>query len=121
MEITDTLLDLSILNDLERRLGRERIGKVLAAQLVNGAALSRELIALEAAPDRVRIRALAHQVAGSSGSIGLIGVSRLAASLEDAALIETESELRARMAALRARLEESEQRLIGQYPDIGPS
>jgi hypothetical protein len=56
-------------------------------------------------------------MAGSTGSIGLIGVSRQAAALEDVALTDSEAELRTRMTTLRLSLEESQRRLISQYPE----
>ncbi|HVJ52014.1 MAG TPA: Hpt domain-containing protein [Aliidongia sp.] len=118
--MSDTLLDLAILNELERRLGRERVAKVLTVQLANGIEQSRRLEALEAALDRPQIKAIAHQMAGSSGSIGLLGLSREAAALEDAASIRSEAELRELMSGLRACLDESQRRLVEQYPEIGP-
>jgi HPt (histidine-containing phosphotransfer) domain-containing protein len=117
--MTDALLDLSILSELERRLGRDRIGKVLAVQLTSGAELGQRLAVLEEAPDRMRIKALAHQMAGSSGSIGLVAVNRQAKALEDAAMADSEAELCVRMAALRACLGETQRLLVSQYPEIG--
>ena len=70
--MTDALLDPSILDELERRLGRERLCKVLAVQLSNGRDLGQRLAALEGTLDRMQLRALAHQMAGSAGSIGLL-------------------------------------------------
>ncbi len=80
--MSDALLDETILTILEQRLGRERVAKVVAAQLSHGAELLRELTALETAPDRARIKAIAHQMAGSSGSIGLTSLGETAADLE---------------------------------------
>lgn len=80
--MSDALLDETILKILEQRLGRERVAKVVAAQLSHGAELLRELSALETAPDRARIKAIAHQMAGSSGSIGLTSLGETAANLE---------------------------------------
>jgi HPt (histidine-containing phosphotransfer) domain-containing protein len=80
--MSDALLDQTILNILEQRLGRDRVAKVVAAQLSHGAELLRELTALEQAPDRARIRAITHQMAGSSGSIGLTSLGQTAADLE---------------------------------------
>lgn len=80
--MSDALLDRTILNMLEQRLGRERVAKVVAAQLSHGAELLQELTAMESAPDRARIKAIAHQMAGSSGSIGLASLGQTAADLE---------------------------------------
>jgi len=80
--MSDALLDQTILNILEQRLGRDRVAKVVAAQLSHGAELLRELTALEQTPDRARIKAIAHQMAGSSGSIGLTSLGQTAADLE---------------------------------------
>lgn len=80
--MSDALLDQTILDSLERRLGRDRVAKVVAAQLSHGAELLRELTTLEQAPDRARIKAVAHQMAGSSGSIGLTRLGQTAADLE---------------------------------------
>ena len=80
--MSDALLDQTILTILEQRLGRDRVAKVVAAQLSHGVELLRELTALEQTPDRARIKAIAHQMAGSSGSIGLISLGETAAELE---------------------------------------
>ena len=80
--MSDALLDQTILNILEQRLGRDRVAKVVAAQLSHGAQLMRELAELERAPDAARIRAIAHQIAGSSGSIGLVSLGKTAGDIE---------------------------------------
>ena len=80
--MSDVVLDQTILSILEQRLGRDRVVKVVAAQLSHGAELLEALVALEQAPDRDRIRAIAHQMAGSSGSIGLTRLGEMAGTLE---------------------------------------
>jgi len=80
--MSEPVLDLAILTELERRLGRERILKVVSAQITNGRDMARRFAALELAPDAALLKALAHQIAGSSGSIGLARLSTLAASVE---------------------------------------
>ena len=80
--MTDGILDQTILGILEQRLGRERVAKVVAAQLTHGVEQLATLTALEQAPDRARIRAIAHQIAGSSGSIGLVRLGETAGVVE---------------------------------------
>ncbi len=120
-EMTDALLDPSILDELERRLGRERLCKVLAVQLSNGRDLGQRLAALEGTLDRMQLRALAHQMAGSSGSIGLVGLSRQAKALENAALGEPDDEIRSLIVGLRASLDQSQQALGARYPELPPA
>ena len=117
-EMMDALLDSSILDELERRLGRERLCKVLAVQLSNGRDLGQRLAALEGALDRVQLRALAHQMAGSTGSIGLVGLSRQAKALEGAALDEPDDEVRTLIIGLRATLDLSQRELVARYPEL---
>ena len=112
------LLDLVTLTELEKRLGRERIMRVVAAQIANARDLVKRLTELEAAPDAAQIKALAHQIAGSSGSIGLLHLSDTAVALEtDAGAVEP-SALSGRVRGLRECLEESEAVLRRQFPEL---
>lgn len=118
--MSDTLLDRTILNILEQRLGRDRVAKVVAAQLSHGAELLRELTALEQAPDRARIRAIAHQMAGSSGSIGLTDLGQTAADLEMLAIDLPEDGLRDAVRRLTSLMRTSFARLTEIYPESAP-
>ena len=80
----EPVLDLTTLTALEGRLGRERVARVVAAQLTNGRDVARRLGAFELAPDAAAVKSLAHQLAGSSGSIGLLRLSSEAAAVERA-------------------------------------
>ena len=118
--MSDVVLDQTILNILEQRLGRERVVKVVAAQLSHGAELLQALMALEQAPDPARIRAIAHQMAGSSGSIGLTRLGEMAGALDlqvpdlsPDALADAVRELVAQMRSSFARLTEI-------YPEAAP-
>jgi HPt (histidine-containing phosphotransfer) domain-containing protein len=112
------LLDLATLTELERRLGRERIMRVVAAQVANAKELAKRLIELEAAPDVAQIKALAHQIAGSSGSIGLLRLSDTAVALETEATRLDLPNLRSHVRDLRNCLEASEATLRHQFPEI---
>jgi len=114
----EPLLELMTLTELERRLGRERILKVVAAQMANGRELSRRLGALEIAPDPVLIKALAHQLAGSSGSIGLLRLSDQAVALELAVADAGPGTLAPLVRDLRDCLDASLAVLNAQYPEI---
>ena len=114
----EPLLELMTLTELERRLGRDRVLKVVAAQMANGTELSRRLGALELAPDPVPIKALAHQLAGSSGSIGLLRLSDQAIALELAAAGAGPGALAPLVRDLRDCLDASLAALRSQYPEV---
>jgi|GEM_PF-6596744 HPt (histidine-containing phosphotransfer) domain-containing protein len=113
-----SLLDLVTLRELERRVGRERVIRVVAAQIATGRDLSRRLSALELAPDPALIKALAHQLAGSSGSIGLHRLSEEAARLEYASPLVEPSSLAPLVRNLRQCLESSESALHAEFPEL---
>jgi HPt (histidine-containing phosphotransfer) domain-containing protein len=116
--MSEPVLDLSILAELERRLGRDRILKVVSAQIANGRDMARRFAVLELAPDAVSIKALAHQIAGSSGSIGLGRLSSLAASVEVNALAATPAALPGLAHAMQEGIEAALAALVIQYPEI---
>ena len=118
--MSDALLDQTILNILEQRLGRDRVAKVVAAQLSHGAELLRELTALEQAPDRARIRAITHQMAGSSGSIGLTSLGQTAADLEMTVGDLPEDGLGDAVQRLTSLMRLSFARLTEVYPESAP-
>jgi HPt (histidine-containing phosphotransfer) domain-containing protein len=119
--MSDALLDQTILNILEQRLGRDRVAKVVAAQLSHGAELMRELAVLEQAPDRARLKAIAHQMAGSSGSIGLTSLGETAADLEMLVGDMAEDGLGDAVRRLIALMEVSFARLAEVYPESASS
>jgi HPt (histidine-containing phosphotransfer) domain-containing protein len=112
------LLDLAILDELERQLGRERVLKVITVQMVNAHDLRHRLGLLEAAPDPTQIKALAHQIAGSSGSMGLMRLSDQAISLEMAVDAAAASLLPAMVGDLARCLAESQAALRDRYPEV---
>jgi HPt (histidine-containing phosphotransfer) domain-containing protein len=116
--MSEPVLDLATLTELERRLGRDRIMKVVAAQMVNGREMARRLAALELAPDSVLIKALAHQIAGSSGSIGLIRLSNQAVSVELAATDAESSALVPMVRTLCDCIDAALDALRARYPEI---
>ncbi|HLZ65903.1 MAG TPA: Hpt domain-containing protein [Aliidongia sp.] len=118
--MSDVLLDETILNTLEQRLGRERVGRVVAAQLSHGAELMRELTALEQVPDRARIGRIAHQMAGSSGSIGLTSLGETAADIEMIIGDLPEDGLSDAVRRLTALMRASFARLTELYPEAAP-
>ena len=118
--MSDALLDRTILDILEQRLGRDRVAKVVAAQLSHGAELLRELTVLEQAPDRARIKAIVHQMAGSSGSIGLTSLGQTAADLEMLVGDLPEDGLGDAVHRLTALMRTSFARLTEAYPESAP-
>jgi HPt (histidine-containing phosphotransfer) domain-containing protein len=118
--MSDAVLDQTILNILEQRLGRERIVKVVAAQLSHGVELLAALATLEQAPDRARIRAIAHQIAGSSGSIGLARLGETAGTLEMQVLDLPEEALSGAVRGLATEMRASFARLTEIYPQAAP-
>ena len=116
--MSEPVLDLAILTELERRLGRDRILKVVSAQIANGHDMARRFAVLELAPDIAATKALAHQIAGSSGSIGLMRLSSLAASVELQASAATPGELPVLARAMRDGIEVALAALAVQYPEI---
>lgn len=115
--MSDAVLDQTILNILEQRLGRERVVKVVAAQLSHGAELLNALTELEQTPDRGRIRAIAHQMAGSSGSIGLTRLGEMAGTLETQVPDLPADTLGDAVHQLVAQMRESFARLVEIYPE----
>jgi HPt (histidine-containing phosphotransfer) domain-containing protein len=115
------LLDLPALDELQRRLGSERFRRVLTAQMTNGQALIRRLVALEISPDPAQVKTVAHQIAGSSGSVGLRRLGGQAALLERT-LAGAEPPAFAVLAALvrdlRHCLELSQAALRAEFPEI---
>jgi HPt (histidine-containing phosphotransfer) domain-containing protein len=116
--MSEPVLDLSILTELERRLGRERILKVVSAQIANGRDMARRFAVFELAPDAPAIKALAHQIAGSSGSIGLTRLSSLAAATELEAQSAALAALPGLARAMRDGIETALSALLAQYPEI---
>ncbi|MEA2830429.1 MAG: hypothetical protein QOF22_1177 [Bradyrhizobium sp.] len=116
--MSEPLLDRTILSDLERRLGREKVVRVVVAQMTNGLELIQRMRALEVSPDRAPVKALAHQIAGSSGCVGLLKLSRQAALLEHAADEIEPSALATLVRDLRDCLEASQLVLRAEFPEI---
>ncbi len=116
--MSEPVLDLSILTELERRLGRDRILKVVSAQIANGRDMARRFAVLELAPDAATLKALAHQIAGSSGSIGLARLSSLAAATEFDAPGAAPAALPGLARAMRDGIEAALAALVAQYPEI---
>jgi HPt (histidine-containing phosphotransfer) domain-containing protein len=119
--MSEPLLDLPALGELQRRLGSERFRRVLTAQMTNGQDLIRRLVALEISPDPAQVKAIAHQIAGSSGSVGLRRLGGQAASLERA-VVAAELPAAAALAVLvrdlRHCLELSQAALRDEFPEI---
>src|ERR1700738_1416288 len=118
--MSDALLDQTILNILEQRLGRDRVAKVVAAQLTHGVELMREPAPLQQAPNPARIRAIAHQMAGSSGSIGLTSLGQTAGDLEMTAMDLPADGISEAVGQLVAIMRASFARLTGVYPEAAP-
>ncbi|HEV2673435.1 MAG TPA: Hpt domain-containing protein [Aliidongia sp.] len=119
--MSDAVLDQTILTILEQRLGRERVVKVVAAQLSHGAELLQALTALQQAPDPARIKAIAHQMAGSSGSIGLTKLGEMAGALEMEAPDLPPGALGEAVGRLMAQMRASFARLVEIYPEAAPA
>jgi HPt (histidine-containing phosphotransfer) domain-containing protein len=116
--LSEPLLNLGLLAELERWLGRERIIRVVTAQIVNGRELTQRLSALEEAPEPERVKALAHQIAGSSGAIGLQRLSGQAGALERAADATAPAELALEIRSLLDCLDSSQAALRERFPEL---
>jgi HPt (histidine-containing phosphotransfer) domain-containing protein len=116
--MSEPILDLAILTELERRLGRDRIVKVVAAQVANGHDMARRFATLELAPDAALLKSLAHQIAGSSGSIGLARLSTLAASVELDAPAAAADTLPGLARAMRDGIEAALAALATHFPEV---
>ncbi|HTH97728.1 MAG TPA: Hpt domain-containing protein [Stellaceae bacterium] len=112
------LIDIAALDMLEDRLGREAVLRVVQAQLKFGAQVADKLEALVHAPDAKAVRAIAHQMAGSSASVGLTRLGEVAMALE-IILIEDEAYpgLVADVASLRDLARASLAELARAFPD----
>ena len=119
--MAEPVLDLSTLSELERRLGRMRVTKVVAAQIANSQDMARRFSALEQAPDATQIKLLAHQIAGSSGSIGLARLSEQAFLVERTADTAGAVELVTLVRELRHCIDAALDALRAQYPDLAES
>jgi Hpt domain len=115
--MAEPLVDLTILNELERRLGRERVVRVVTVQMANGLDLVQRMRALEILPDPVPAKALAHQVAGSSACVGLLRLRSQATVLEHAPDDIEPVALAALVRALRDCLESSQIALRAEFPE----
>lgn len=115
--MSEPLLDLMILDELERRLGRERVLRVVAAQMANGRELLRRISALEISPEPALVKTLAHQIAGSSGSVGLRRLGEQAALLERTASDAALPALALRLRDLRHCMEASQAALRAEFPE----
>ena len=118
--MSDALLDESILKILEEKLGRGRVAQVVGAQLRHGAQLVAELTGLAESLDRARIRTIAHQVAGSSGSIGLTSLGEAAVGIEISVADLPADALRPAVHDLVALMRASFARLAEVYPESAP-
>jgi HPt (histidine-containing phosphotransfer) domain-containing protein len=80
------LIDFEVTAELERQIGRERLERVIGIQLSHGRNLIAKLTALGARPDPHAVRLLAHQIAGSSSSVGMTALGEAATNLESVVL-----------------------------------
>jgi HPt (histidine-containing phosphotransfer) domain-containing protein len=78
----DSLIDKSILDGLESRLGRDALLRIISAQIQYARQVVGQLDALAVTLDGEAVRRIAHQMAGSSASVGLSALGQTALKLE---------------------------------------
>ncbi len=117
--MTAELLDFAALHELEAQIGRFRLERVVGIQLIHGRALIEKLAALEADSEPQAVRLIAHQIAGSCGSVGMIALSEAATSLEISILSGTAIKLGPIVESLRQLGAESHDALEAAFPKSG--
>lgn len=80
--MAEPLIDHELTTELERQIGRDRLQRVIGIQLTHGRGLMAKLAALGERPDPQAVRLLAHQIAGSSSSVGMTVLGNAATDLE---------------------------------------
>ncbi len=110
------LIDRDATAELERQIGRARLERVVGIQLAHGRGLIATLDALGASPDPSIVRLLAHQIAGSSGAVGMTALGEAAATLETLALSGTIPDLAPFVQALSQLAADSHDALAASFP-----
>ncbi len=95
-----SLIDQQAIAELVRQIGPAKLQRVVGIQLVHGRALLEKLGALGPAPDPHAVRLLAHQIAGSSASLGMVALGDAASRLETLVLSGTQADLSPNVQAL---------------------
>ena len=111
-------VDLDMLAALEGRLGRSSMVGLIAAHLRHAKAVVDRLQAMAVAPDRKELHAIGHQITGSCGSIGLVGLSHLGSTLEDEAPQAPVEALQQIIEATLNACREAQAVLVERYPAV---
>jgi HPt (histidine-containing phosphotransfer) domain-containing protein len=111
-------IDLDVLAALESRLGRTSMIGLIAAHLRHGQAVGDRLRAMASTIDRTELRDIGHQIVGSSGSIGLVGLSNLGCTLEDEAMRAPLEALQQMIAAILNACSQAQAVLLERYPEV---
>jgi len=98
--MTTPLIDMPTLEELGRQLGRDRLRRVASIQLDHGRGLLAKLAALEKPLDPQEVRLIAHQLAGSSGALGMVRLGDTASALEAFLLGGTQVDLQGQVDSL---------------------
>ena len=110
-------IDVNVLAALDSRLGRRSMVGLVAAHLKHGSALIERLDAMAVGLDRKELESIGHQIVGSCGSIGLVGLSQLGSQLEDEAAEATPERLQQLIAATLAACHAARDLLSERYPE----
>jgi HPt (histidine-containing phosphotransfer) domain-containing protein len=117
--VTESLLDLPALQELEAHIGRARLERIVDVQLRHGRSLIEKLAALEPGADPQAVRLFAHQIAGSCGAVGMTVLSEAATSLEILAQSGTAGDLFPAAEALRQLATASHDALEAAFANAG--
>ena len=112
----EQLLDFNAIQELEAQIGRARLERIVGIQLRHGRALIEQLGALDGASDPQMVRLLAHQIAGSCSSIGMMPLSDAATHLETLVMSGTDANLVTLVEALRLLAVASHDALEAAFP-----
>jgi HPt (histidine-containing phosphotransfer) domain-containing protein len=117
MAMSEALVDRGVLDELESQLGRAPLVRVVAAQLLYAKQVAAQLSAQVAAPDMPFLRRIAHQMAGSSASVGLVVLGQTALALESRLFSEGATVSSEDVVALRDLTIASLDALTALFPD----
>ena len=109
---------MQVLTALEGRLGRPSMVGLIAAHLRHGKAVVERLQAMTISIDRNELHAIGHQIVGSCGSIGLVGLGSLGGMLEDEALEAPFEALHSIIEATLTACREAQTILLEHYPEV---
>ena len=111
-------IDLNVLAALENRLGRASMIGLIAAHLRHGKAVCERLQAMAGTLDRKELQAIGHQIVGSCGSIGLVGLAQHGSALEDEAMHASPEILQQIIGETLNACHHAQTILAARYPEV---